>query len=98
MGALATDPNEIQSPPISRSCAGFVACSVNDEGAVLISSSTMSRSKRTRSLPGSTRAPAAASNARASGSRKSMPSSSSTRRDARWIDSSSSAETTSVGA
>ena len=97
MGALATDPNAIQSPPISRWCSGFRAWSVNDAGAVLIRSVTMSRSKRTRSVPGSTRAPAAASRSRASSSRKSMPISSRTWSEASWIDSSSSAETTSVG-
>ena len=60
-----------------------------------ISSSIIAGSKRTRSP--STLAPAFFSMSRACGSVKSMPISESTFSEARWIDSSSSAETISIG-
>ena len=75
--------------------AGFHECSWNVDGHVRIVSTTMSGSKRTRSP--STLAPAAASRSRDPASRKFIPISARIRSDASWIDSSSSAETTSVG-
>jgi hypothetical protein len=60
-------------------------------------SATIAGSNLTRCVSGDVSAPAARNASRASASRKSMPSSDSTRSDAWWIDSISSADRTSVG-
>ena len=97
VGALATEPKAMWGPPISNVWAGFRAWSLKVAGAVVIRSSTMSGSNRTLGPSPSTVAPAACSSRRASASRKSIPMSRRMRSEARWMESSSSSETTSVG-
>jgi hypothetical protein len=82
-GGPPTGAKTIHLPPMLRLCAGFRAWNVNSDGGVFSASSTMSRPIRTRSPE--TLAPAFAKISRASGSRISMPSSSSTFSDWRWI-------------
>ena len=94
-GGLATEPKAMKSPPIVSVWAGLRECSWNVDGHVAMRSTTIAGSKRRRSP--SAVAPAATSSSRASASRKFMPISARIRNDASWIDSSSSAETTSVG-
>ena len=71
--------------PIRTLRAGLRACSVKAAGAVRIRSSTKAGSKRTRVPAASTAQPASFRIARASSSRKLMPTSASTLSEAWWI-------------
>ena len=77
--------------------SGLRACSVNSEGQVLIASKIRLRSKRTRSEPALTSAPAFLRMARAPSCMKSMPISSRICSEVLWIASSSSSDTMGVG-
>ncbi len=77
-GGPYTEANDMWSPPMWSECSGFRACTSNSRGAFATCSSTKSGSSLTR-LP-STCWPACANASTASGSRNSIPSSETIRR------------------
>ena len=96
LGGLATWAKAKFLPPMRMLRSGLRACSVNSDGQVLMACRIKLRSKRTRSEPGRTSAPAFFKISRASTCMKSMPISSRIVSDASWMASSSSSDTTGV--
>ena len=97
MGALLTRVLTTYRPPKVTVCTSFRACCRNMAGALVMASSTMAGSKRTTPVSWSTSAPALARMPRASGHMNSIPICSRIVSDAWWMDSTSSALSSSMG-